>query len=88
MAYKQIAPTLECANKMHDYILDTDADAANLPATCAAGSTALSCASGKVFIVNASGAWVELGGAAAAATMELDMDDPYAMAAADPGGDL
>lgn len=62
MAYKQIAPTLECANKMYDYILDTDADAEDLPVTCAAGSTALSCDTGNVFIVNASGAWVQLGG--------------------------
>lgn len=62
MAYKQIAPTLECMNKMHDYILDTDEDVADLPETCAAGSTALSCATANVFIVNASGTWVKLGG--------------------------
>ena len=62
MAYKQIAPTLECANKIHDYIMDTDEDVASLPVTCAAGSTALSCATAHVFIVNASGQWVRLGG--------------------------
>jgi hypothetical protein len=62
MAIKQIAPTMECKNKLHDFIMDTDADVALLPATCASGSTALSCASGSVFIVNASGAWVKLGG--------------------------
>lgn len=62
MAIKQIAPVLNCSNPRYDYIIDTDADAADLPETCAAGSTALSCASGNVFIVNASGAWVLLGG--------------------------
>lgn len=62
MAYKQIAPTIECNHRQYDYILDTDSDVQDLPNTCASGSTALSCASGKIFIVNASGAWVELGG--------------------------
>lgn len=62
MAIKEIAPTLNCTHKMHDYIIDTDNDAKDLPETCAAGSTALSCASGNVFIVNASGQWVKLGG--------------------------
>ena len=81
MAIKQITPTMECQHRIHDFIIDTDADAADLPATCASGSTALSCASGNVFIVNASGAWVQLGGAAAAATTELDGYDPYAMPA-------
>lgn len=62
MAYEQIAPTIECNHRQYDYILDTDADAQDLPIACAAGSTALSCASGNVFIVNASGKWVKLGG--------------------------
>lgn len=62
MAYKQIAPTIECSHRQYDYILDTDEDAKDLPQSCAAGSTALSCASGNVFIANASGAWVRLGG--------------------------
>lgn len=64
MAIEQVAPFATCEKRRYDYIMDTDADAANLPKTCAAGSTALSCASGRVFIVNASGAWVELGGGA------------------------
>ena len=62
MAYKQISPTNECRHKVHDYILDSDADVVDLPTSCAAGSTALSCATANVFIVNASGAWVKLGG--------------------------
>ena len=62
MAIKQIAPTMECKSKMYDFIIDTDEDAASLPETCGSGSTAISCASGNVFIVNASGAWVKLGG--------------------------
>lgn len=41
------------------YILDTDADAASLP-QCAPGSQALS-PTGTIFIVNASGQWVEFG---------------------------
>ena len=61
MAIMQIAPTMECKNRTYDFIIDTDADAPNLPKTCAAGSTALSCASGNVFIVNASGKWVKAG---------------------------
>lgn len=62
MAIKQIAPTMDCKNRMYDFIIDTDADKASLPETCAAGSTALSCATGNIFIVNASGKWVKLGG--------------------------
>lgn len=62
MAIQQIAPFATCEKRRFDFIIDTDEDAAQLPATCAAGSTALSCDSGNVFIVNASGAWVKLGG--------------------------
>ena len=62
MAIQQIRPYSTCDKRRYDYIMDTDADVENLPKTCAAGSTALSAASGKMFIVNASGDWVELGG--------------------------
>jgi hypothetical protein len=62
MAIKKIAPTNECSNVRYDYIIDTDADAETLPQNCASGSTALSCESGNMFIVNASGVWVKLGG--------------------------
>ena len=62
MAIQQISPYLTCEKRRFDFIIDTDEDAANLPQTCAAGSTALSCGSGNVFIVNASGNWVKLGG--------------------------
>lgn len=44
-----------------EFICDTDDDVANLP-ECCAGSAALVSASGKVWIVNASGEWVEFGG--------------------------
>jgi hypothetical protein len=64
MAYKQIAPTMECKNPRYDYILDTDADAADLPETCATGSLALACDTNTMYIVNASGVWVKLGGGA------------------------
>jgi hypothetical protein len=62
MAIEQIAPFSTCEKRRYDYIIDTDEDADQLPASCAAGSTALSCASGSVFIVNASHEWVKLGG--------------------------
>lgn len=62
MAIQQIAPFATCENRRYDYIIDNDEDAAHLPERCAAGSTALSCDSGNVFIVNASGNWVKLGG--------------------------
>lgn len=44
-----------------EFIVDTDADFANLPEACT-GSTALSVATGNVYIVNASGNWVPFGG--------------------------
>jgi hypothetical protein len=44
-----------------EYLCDTDADIANLPESCV-GSTAVSIESGKVYIVNTEGKWVEFGG--------------------------
>lgn len=64
MAIEQIAPFSKCEKRRYDFIIDTDADASDLPETCAAGSTALSCETGTVFIVNASHRWVKLGGGA------------------------
>lgn len=61
MAYKQIAPTYECEAPKKEFVLDTDADVELLP-PCGAGSTAISVASGKVFMKNASGQWKEFGG--------------------------
>lgn len=46
-----------------EYILDTEADVANLPACCP-GSTAVVVASGTVYMVNASGVWTKFGGGA------------------------
>ena len=40
-----------------EFIVDTDADFANLPEACT-GSVALSIESGNMMIVNASGKWV------------------------------
>ncbi len=62
MAIKQMNPITECEHRKYDYVMDTDADAENLPATCASGSTAISVASGNIFMVNASGEWKLLGG--------------------------
>lgn len=45
-----------------DYICDTDADFANLPADACTGSTAVSLASGTVKVVNTAGEWVTFGG--------------------------
>ena len=47
--------------KVRNFICDTDADFANLP-ECCTGSTAVSVATGNVFVVNASGKWVKFGG--------------------------
>ena len=44
-----------------EFLCDTDADFANLPEACV-GSTAVSAATGNVYIVNASGNWVAFGG--------------------------
>lgn len=50
---------IECDYRC-SFIMDDAADAANLP-KCAAGSTALVAKSGgALYIVNASGAWVEV----------------------------
>lgn len=61
MAYKKIAPTYECEAPRMEFVLDTDADLEDLP-ECGAGSSAISVASGNVFMKNASGAWRILGG--------------------------
>ena len=45
----------------HDYIVDTEADVANLP-DCCSGSSALVVESGAVYMVNASGNWALFGG--------------------------
>lgn len=62
MAYKVISeewcPYNEAYRK--EFIADTEADVASLP-ECCTGSSALVSDSGKVYIVNASGAWVEFG---------------------------
>ncbi len=50
-----------------EFIVDTEADMANLPA-CRAGSSALVAATGKVCIVNTTGSWVEFGTGVVVAT--------------------
>lgn len=47
-------------NTIHEFICDTDADFALLP-KCDPGSIAVSVATGTVYVVNASGNWVEFG---------------------------
>lgn len=59
--YKKIAPVMECALPICEFVLDGDEDVASLP-ECGSGSTAISVASGKVFMKNASGEWKEFGG--------------------------
>ena len=46
---------------MYDYIIDTDDDVANLPAS-PVGSNAVSLATSNVFVVNTQGEWVAFGG--------------------------
>jgi hypothetical protein len=62
MAIKQISPYVKGSCRNYEFIIDNDNDVPDLPKACAPGSTALSCASGKVFMLNASGNWVEFGG--------------------------
>lgn len=51
-----------CLNDyQYDYIVDTEADVANLP-ECCSGSSALVVESGAVYMVNASGNWALFGG--------------------------
>ena len=47
-------------NVRKKFIVDSDADVKNLPACCAS-SVAIVAAGGKVYMVNASGQWVEAG---------------------------
>lgn len=64
MAYKLINEEY-CAYadaQRKEILCDTDADFANLP-ICCTGSTAVSVATGNVKVVNASGNWVDFGGA-------------------------
>ena len=44
-----------------EFVCDNDTDIASLP-KCACGSTAVVISSGKVYMVNTQGAWVEFGG--------------------------
>ena len=62
MALVQIAPILKSNQRVREFIMDTDADAANLPKDAAPGSTALACNTATPYIMNASGRWVILGG--------------------------
>lgn len=63
MAFKLVKREYVCyLNKYQcDYIVDTDADIADLPEGCT-GSSALVVESGSVYMVNASGDWVLFGG--------------------------
>lgn len=54
---------LGTAKHSKEFILDTEDDVRALP-QCCAGSTALVCSTGNVYIVNASGRWVKFGGEA------------------------
>lgn len=58
MVDKRWCPCVDGYRK--DFICDTDTDAAYLP-NCCAGSSALVPSSGNIYVVNASGQWVEFG---------------------------
>lgn len=78
MAYWFVAGSEPGASRQVQYYLDTDSDVSNLPTStnsgvkqgndsasnlpCGKGSTALSIASGKLFILNSSDQWAEIGG--------------------------
>ena len=63
MAYKMTTREFDPEIKgwRKEFICDNETDATSLP-ECCTGSTALVAATGKVYIVNASGNWVEFGG--------------------------
>lgn len=63
MAYKMVKREWCVCLKDYtkDFIVDTEAEIADLPACCT-GSSALVAESGAVYIVNASGDWVLFGG--------------------------
>ena len=63
MAIKRISNTWNEAmdEPVVTYLMDTDNDLEQLPDS-APSSTAISAESGRVYIVNASGEWVEFGG--------------------------
>lgn len=63
MAIKMVQKEWVCCLNQYqcDYIVDTEADVANLP-ECSTGSSALVVESGAVYMVNASGNWVVFGG--------------------------
>lgn len=63
MAYKIIDIKVNplTITEHRDYICDTDADFANLPKGNP-GDSAVSAATGNVYVVNASGEWVAFGG--------------------------
>lgn len=64
MAFKMIHSEWDPAiGRQKEFILDAETDVAKLP-ECVPGSTALVCATGNVYIVNASGTWVLFGGEA------------------------
>lgn len=57
--------------KKRKFIMDSDADAANLP-TCDPGSTAFSADGTATYVVNASGAWVKTTRASGTVTISND----------------
>ena len=63
MAYKLINEEYcACVDAQRkEFLCDTDADFTTLP-KCCTGSTAVSVATGNVYVVNASGNWVAFGG--------------------------
>lgn len=61
MAFKEVTPRNTCEAVRRDYIMDTDADLAQIPTSCATGSRAFAVDSGTQYMLNASGEWAQVG---------------------------
>ena len=61
MAFQKISQSGHISYGRVEFVMDTDADAINLPLDVAMGSTALSIESGTVYMKNSKG-WQEVGG--------------------------
>ena len=61
MAFKLVDKRCCLSDFPCEYIVDTESDIMSLP-ECCTGSTAIVVESGAVYMVNASGKWVEFGG--------------------------
>jgi hypothetical protein len=56
----EIGKYLPGSRTPREFVCDTEADVADLP-SCMCGAKALIIATGNIYVVNASGAWVKIG---------------------------